>query len=597
MKNIKDIWIKINYIFTKRQKRGLLLMIFIFLVEAILELSGIVSIYPFITVAMNQNLIHSKPYLRWAYGIFHTKSETDFLVLLAILLILIYLAKNLFNALAYYFRNAFVYNNQREIGIRLMGCYLNNPYTFFLEKNSSRLMRGVGTDVKQFFVLIMNCLIVFSNCLIMLTFGIFLLFTDFLLSISMMAAMVLFVFSFTGKNKSRSIEYGKLTKSTSGKMTQWLQQAFGGIKEIKILRRENFFVNSYGEYYATYIHVQKIFSFLNQIPHLVLECFCVVVLMALIVYRLIKGIDLTSFLPTLSVFAMALFRMFPKISQTNRSINNIIFSYPFLDSIYQDLKAGINYSHMQHETSPDASKPQKLIFKGSIILENVSFSYPNAKNNVLSGINMSIKKGQSIAFVGPSGAGKTTLADLILGILEATEGEIYCDGQAISSHIDEWLDMVGYIPQAIFLSDDTIRNNVAFGLKPGEMDDWKIWNALGQAQLKDFVMSLPEGLETQIGERGVRLSGGQRQRIGIARALYTNPEILVLDEATSALDNETEKAVMESIEHLLGHKTMIIIAHRITTVKHCDVIYRVNNESISEVSYHQLEKEMLERQA
>lgn len=205
---------------------------------------------------------------------------------------------------------------------------------------------------------------------------------------------------------------------------------------------------------------------------------------------------------------------------------------------------------------------------------------------------MIIRKGQAIAFVGPSGAGKTTLADIILGILDATYGNIYCDNQKNSFHADEWADMLGYIPQTIFLSDDTIRNNIAFGLEIDSSEDSNVWNALEQAQLKEFVKSLPDGLDTQIGERGVRLSGGQRQRIGIARALYTNPQILVLDEATSALDNETEQAVTESIEHLQGHKTMIIIAHRITTVRNCDVIYRVDHGNIETVTYKQLQNEI-----
>ena len=225
-------------------------------------------------------------------------------------------------------------------------------------------------------------------------------------------------------------------------------------------------------------------------------------------------------------------------------------------------------------------------------MENIHYVYPNTEREVLSGVNLTIHKGEAVAFVGPSGAGKTTLADVFLGIMQLKEGKILCDGKDIDHHIDEWSNMLGYIPQFIFLSDDTIRNNVAFGLNVDDSVDEKVWEALEQAQLKEFVKGLPEGLDTRIGERGARLSGGQRQRIGIARALYNNPDILVLDEATSALDNETEKAVMESIEHLLGHKTMIIIAHRITTVRNCDAIYRVDEGNISQVTYEQLQKEV-----
>jgi len=404
--------------------------------------------------------------------------------------------------------------------------------------------------------------------------------------------MVAFVGIFVRWNKARSFSYGTQSQEAQGKMTQWLQQAFGGAKEIKILKREQYFVDNYAEYYGTFIRVQKIFSFINQIPHLILECFCVVVILLLITVRLQAGVDVNTFVPQLSVFAMALFRLFPRISMINGCLNQVIFNYPYMDNVYNDMKICEEHRYRRAQIAELGKRENELTFYDKIVMENIHYVYPNTEREVLSGVNLTIHKGEAVAFVGPSGAGKTTLADVFLGIMQLKEGKILCDGKDIDHHIDEWSNMLGYIPQFIFLSDDTIRNNVAFGLNVDDSVDEKVWEALEQAQLKEFVKGLPEGLDTRIGERGARLSGGQRQRIGIARALYNNPDILVLDEATSALDNETEKAVMESIEHLLGHKTMIIIAHRITTVRNCDAIYRVDEGNISQVTYEQLQKEV-----
>ncbi len=375
-------------------------------------------------------------------------------------------------------------------------------------------------------------------------------------------------------------------------MTQWMQQAFGGIKEIKILRRENYFVDNYEKYCSKSNKMNRIFSFLNSIPHMVLECFCTAAILLIIALRVRNGAEVAVFVPKMAIFAMALFRLFPRISRMNGCINTIIFDYPYMNSVYNDLKMSEEHKYMRLDREKKGKAEKALTFEKEVRMENIHFEYPNTDVEVLSGVDLTIKKGQAVAFVGPSGAGKTTLADVFLGILQLKEGRVLCDGKEIINHADEWADKLGYIPQTIFLSDDSIRNNVAFGLVVDETEDDKIWAALEQAQLKEFVSGLPEGLDTKIGERGVRLSGGQRQRIGIARALYTNPDILVLDEATSALDNETEAAVMDSIEHLLGHKTMIIIAHRITTVRKCDVIYRVNHGNIEKVTYEQLQQEV-----
>ncbi len=590
--SFKDVWNKASYIFNRRQKIRLVWLLLILFAEIFLELLGVVSVYPFIALMLSPGMIQENRLLSILYDVCGARSNNEFFMLMAWGMIGIYIFKNAFNAFTSYKRVGFVFDTQREIGVRLMRSYMAEPYSFFLEKNSAVLMRGVGTDVAQFFNLVLQCLYMFSDCVMMLIFGGYMLFTDFILSVSMIVIMVLFVTIFVRWNKKRASYFGKETQRCSGKMTQWMQQAFGGVKEIKILRREDFFVDNYEKYCSKSNRMNRIFSFLNSIPHMVLECFCTAAILLIIAIRVKNGADVAVFLPKMAIFAMALFRLFPRISRINGCLNSIIFSYPYMDSVYEALQVSEEHKYQRVQREQVGQQEQALTFEHDVTLENIHFVYPNTETEVLSGINMTLKKGQAVALVGPSGAGKTTLADVFLGILELKEGRVLCDGKEILNHADEWADKLGYIPQTIFLSDDSIRNNVAFGLVVDESGDDKIWAALEQAQLKEFVEKLPDGLDTKIGERGVRLSGGQRQRIGIARALYTNPDILVLDEATSALDNETEAAVMESIEHLLGHKTMIIIAHRITTVRHCDVIYRVDRGTIEEVTYEQLQEEV-----
>ncbi len=590
--SFKDVWEKASYIFNRKQKIRLVWLVMILFAEIFLELLGVISVYPFIALILNPNMIQENRLLLMAYQISGAENNNDFFMIMALGMIGIYIFKNAFNAFTSYKRTGFVFDTQREIGVRLMRSYMQEPYSFFLEKNSAVLMRGVGTDVAQFFNLVLQCLYMFSDCVMMLIFGGYMLYTDFILSVSMIVIMVLFVAIFVRWNKKRATFFGKETQKCSGKMTQWMQQAFGGVKEIKILRREDYFVDNYEKYCSKSNRMNRIFSFLNSIPHMVLECFCTAAILLIIALRVRNGANVAVFLPKMAIFAMALFRLFPRISRINGCLNSIIFSYPYMDSVYEALQVSEEHKYQRVQREQVGKNENELSFEHDITLENIHFVYPNTETEVLSGVNMSIQKGQAVAFVGPSGAGKTTLADVFLGILELKEGRVLCDGKEILNHADEWADKLGYIPQTIFLSDDTIRNNVAFGLEVDESIDDKVWSALEQAQLKEFVERLPEGLDTKIGERGVRLSGGQRQRIGIARALYTNPDILVLDEATSALDNETEAAVMEAIEHLLGHKTMIIIAHRITTVRNCDVIYRVDKGNIEKVTYEQLQAEV-----
>ena len=311
-----------------------------------------------------------------------------------------------------------------------------------------------------------------------------------------------------------------------------------------------------------------------------METVCICGLLLFMSTRIYLGADMASFVPVMSVFAIAAVRMLPSFNRISGCIGAITFNKASVDAVYNDLKE-IEGLRVQFEE--DSKDSVEVTLNDVLSIQNVTFAYPSKPDKViLNNVSIKIPKNSSVAFIGPSGAGKTTLADVILGVLKPQEGRVFCDDMDVYEHLHSWHKIVGYIPQSIFLIDDTVRANVAFGIDEKEINDEKVWEALEEAQLADFVREQKDGLYSRVGDRGVKLSGGQRQRIGIARALYSNPQILVLDEATSALDTDTETAVMEAIDSLAGSKTMIIIAHRLTTIKNCDVVFEVRNGSVFE---------------
>ena len=381
----------------------------------------------------------------------------------------------------------------------------------------------------------------------------------------------MFIFFIISKKVSSKL--GRQNEFYNAKLFQWINQSLGGIKEVKILQREKYFIDSYRTNYKKVIWGARVNELLAAVPKYIVETVAIVGLVLAIIVKLLFGHGaLETFVPQMAVFAVAAFRLLPSVGKINAYVNNVMYTKASLDMIYQDLCEIEKNKPIEVEWE---GKTENWKFMKGVFAEHITYHYPDSDTEVLHDITLEIPKGKTVALIGPSGAGKTTLADIILGLLPPVSGVVRMDDKNIYENLRSWRQKLGYIPQSIYLSDDTIRNNVAFGIYEDQIDDDAIWKALEKAQLKDFVQGLEKGLDTYVGDRGVRLSGGQRQRIGIARALYHDPEILVLDEATSALDSSTEQAVMESIESLQGLKTMVIIAHRLTTIKNADLIYEV----------------------
>ncbi|MCI9545811.1 MAG: ABC transporter ATP-binding protein [Lachnospiraceae bacterium] len=566
---------KINYIFNKKQKIRLVQLTVIIVIGAFFELLGVSAILPFINVVLEPESIKTTSYLNFLYNLLGFHSVNDFMIFLGICLIVVYIIKNIYVAIMYDAQYRFTYRNQCRISSRLLKSYLQESYLFHVEHNSAELLRNVNTDVAVFFQVVLGMLQLFTEVSVCLILIIFLLFMDVWITVGVSVLLGIFAMGFMKLFRARLREMGLQSRNYQAEMNKWMLQAMGGIKEIKVMNREEFFGDKYEKAYYLYAESQRKYSLLGILPRPVLEMFCVTGLLIVVVIRLLFGVELDNFIPTLSVFAIAAFRMLPSFNRITNNMNTVMFNRTAVERIYLDLTQA-----EQYVSKKESKGNMEIGFQQDISVENLVFKYPKVDNPVLNKISLKIPKNVSIAFIGPSGAGKTTLADLILGILEPESGKILVDGEDIQFGMSSWHKKLGYIPQSIYIMDDTLRNNVAFGIPEEDIDDVKVWKALEEAQMKEFVELLENGLDTNIGEGGMRLSGGQRQRIGIARVLYNDPQVIILDEATSALDTETESAVMEAIESFNGNKTMVIIAHRLSTVRNCDIVYKVDNHKV-----------------
>lgn len=589
---MRNLLSKINYIFDKKQKLQSVLLCIGLFVGALLELVGVSFITQLVTLISNPEKIHSNEIMQYCYDFFNMTSDRQFFLFVVIALIFVYLIKNLYLLWINYVQYTFVFNNQLRLSGRLIDCYLKKPYTYHLDNNSAEMVRNVMLDSERFFQMLLSVFLTLSELLVSALLCVFLLIVDPVITISVVAILAVFTGLYLILFKGKAKKYGKTNQIYDGKMHQSINQALGAVKDIKILHREKYFADSFLAYGKKKMTAVRNNNVLGQFPKYLIETVCIGTVLLVLVFKIYKGEDLNTMIPQLAAFAIAAFKLLPSVSKINNYANLIVFLKPSVDLIYRDIKDTedmVNYEIADEsgniiEINDDGSQNKDTCYVADkISINNIVYRYPHTDRDVLNGISFEIPLGKSIGFIGESGSGKSTLADVILGILTPTSGTVMYGNMDVHKHPLKWSKKLAYIPQSIFLCDDTIRNNVAFGIDEDKIDDEKVWKALREAQLEQFVKSQPDGLDSMVGERGVRISGGQRQRIGIARALYDNPEILVLDEATSALDTGTESAVMEAIEKLSGTMTLIIIAHRLTTIKNCDYVYKVENGNIYSV--------------
>lgn len=566
---------KFGIILNKKQKRQCVLAFFVILFTAFLEMLGISVLIPFLSVILVPEEIMNNVIIQNIVSILEIDNQTQLLILMGVGIAIIYLLKNACLLFSSYYRLRIENGIQKNLSVFMLSSYLRRPYVELLNINTAEVLRGIGNDVTGVYYIIQSFFQILANAITILLIVVFLITTDFIMSICLLIIALFCVLLLILLMRKKISHSGKVFNRTMYETSKYAAQAMGGLKEILVLNRRNKFTEMYEEACENQRKAQLNYRFLQSSPTPIIESLFVSGLIGAMCIEAVLGVNMINIIPQLATFGLAAIRIMPLVSGITSSMTNVIYYIPSFNNAYYNIDKAKKY---QKNCFKDAGSNSRLSFKKEIKIDNVVWKYAGAEYAVLNHISMSIKKGESIALIGESGSGKTTLADAILGLIRPDSGRILADGNDIYAAPLHWAKVVGYVPQMVYLLDDTIRNNILFGSQ--YEDDIQIWRALEQAQLKEFVEALPEGLDSIVGERGVKLSGGQRQRIAIARALYTNPELLVLDEATSALDTETEETVMEAIENLQGKKTLLIIAHRLSTVRNCDKIYELSNGNI-----------------
>ena len=565
---------KLNVLLDKRQKRVMFGLTVMMVVGAFLQTLGVGLLVQVVNLVIDTNAMQKNKILVWLYNLLGFESYKSFSVTIMVLLILTFVVKNLFLYLQQKLTYAFVYGNQFRTSERMMCNYLRRSYEFYLNADTAIVQRSITSDVNNMYALILALLQLFSDGAVSIFVITYCFVTNGVMTLLLGSVLVVMMLLIKGVLKPIMYQAGKDNQDYYSGLFKWISQTVLGIKEVKVCTKEQYFVDAYKKCGRGYVHAVQKYSLYNSIPKLLLESVCVAAMVGYMIFQVAVGAPTDDMLSVLTTLAAAAFVLLPCVNRISNQITAIAYCEPCFMGVSDNLQDEINGQNVDMSFATDE---EKLPVTESIELKDITYAYPNTEKLIFDHANLSIPVGKSVGIVGTSGAGKSTVVDILLGLLELREGEVCADGENVKLHYRSWLKNIGYIPQMIFMLDDTIRNNVAFGVPAEQIDEDRVWEVLREAQMDEFVKSLPEGLDTGIGERGIRLSGGQRQRIGIARALYHAPEVLVLDEATSALDNDTEKAIMDSINMLHGKKTLIIIAHRLQTIEKCDIVYRVEN--------------------
>ncbi len=566
---------KVIFILNSKQKKQLITLLLLVFVGMFFEVGGLGIILPVINVINNSNFLNEHDNFKIFFTIFGELNQSRVIIITMIYLVLFYLLKSIFLTYLYWEQTYFSSNFTAFLSNKLYNGYLNMPYENHIDNNSAILIRNIQSEVGIFTTLTQQIIFLSTEFSVILGL-VFLLF-----SIEPKGAFALFltltisVLFFYLISKKRVKKLGVLRQQYSGEMTKNLMQGLGGIKDIKLTSAETYFLNDFEIKNKKSAKINTLINVLDQLPRIYLEFIAVGGLSSLIIIMVLNNQPLTHIIPILGIFIGAAFRMIPSVNKIMYATQKVTYCMPVINLIYDEFKSFIDLSNENKMIS------KELNFSNEINIKNISFQYQSANSLILRNISLNIKKGDFIGIMGESGSGKSTLIDVILGLLQPNNGGIYVDNLLIDDNNKKsWQQIIGYVPQVIYLTDDTLRRNIAFGIDENKIDDELIQRSIRDAQLENFVESLTEGINTVVGERGVRLSGGQRQRIGIARAIYKKSQILILDEATSALDSETESDVMEALFNIKKSKTIILVAHRLTTLQNCDFLYKMNQGEI-----------------
>lgn len=571
-------------LFEKKERRKALVLFALLLFGAAFEALGIGLVMPFIALVANPAEIATMPLAGPLFAALGITEGSQVVITAGLLLLLVFIVKNLYLGLMYFLKYRFLFANQVHLSRRLFKAYLHSPYAYHLDKNTAQQLRNVNDEVRMSFghviIPLFTLAVEFS---VVAVLGLMLLLVEPVVAPVAMASFGLLSYSFYRVVRKKSAYYGEEQQHHGGLMIQWVQQGLGGIKESKLAGCEDYFLDHYQVSSARYARSMRFHRFIKELPRTVIETFGLGGMILVVVLLVARGQDMEAILPVLGLFAVAAVRLLPSMTRIIAAVTSIRHFRPSLELIASDLASleslptstskSTLRSENVHENEGNKKEEDALVLHKELRFEKVSYSYPGEKKRAIKDLSLCIERGERVAFVGPSGAGKTTVVDLLLGLLTPERGAITVDNRSITTNLRSWQDRLGYIAQPTYLLDDSIRRNIAFGIPDDEINDDHLWEAITDASLADLIGQLPQGLDTRIGEGGIRFSGGQRQRIGIARALYKKPDLLVLDEATSALDNQTESEITAAISALSREKTVVLIAHRLSTVRNCDQLF------------------------
>ncbi len=566
---------KLQILLDKKQKRTMAGLMVLMVIGAFLQTAGVGLLVQVVNIVIDPAAVQNSRIASWVYNLFGSPDYETFAVSIMALLIATFVVKNVFLFVQQKLTFAFVYTNQFRTSERMMRNYLRRSYEFYLNADTAVVQRSITSDVNNMYALILALLQMMSDGVVSLFIIIYCFITNGTMTVLLAVVMLILMFGVKVVLKPIMYKAGKDNQDYYSSLFKWISQTVQGIKEVKIAAKEQYFVNEYKKCGQGYVNAVQRYSLYNNIPKLLIEAACVATMVGYMIYLVVTGVPTENMLTVFSTLAAAAFILLPCVNRINNQMNSIAYFEPFFMGVSDNLQDEISGEKVDMSFATD--EEEKLPVKKSIELRDITYAYPGTDKLIFDHAGLTVPVGSSVGIVGTSGAGKSTVVDILLGLLQVRSGVVLADGVDTRTQYRKWLKNVGYIPQMIFMLDDTIRRNVAFGVPDDKIDEERLWEVLREAQLDEFIRTLPEGLDTGIGERGIRLSGGQRQRIGIARALYNNPEVLILDEATSALDNDTEAAIMESINRLHGRKTLIIIAHRLQTIEKCDLVYRVED--------------------